>query len=105
MNTLHIKTGDTVIVLSGKDKGKKGKVLSCDPTKGSIIVEGINIATMHKKPRRQDETGGIIKKEIPLRACKVMRVCPKCDKPTRVKHEILANGEKVRVCMHCKETI
>lgn len=105
MNTLHIKTGDTVIVLSGKDKGKQGKVLSCDPTKGAVIVEGINFATKHTKARRQGETGGIIKQEIPLRACKVMRVCPKCDKPTRVKHELLASGEKVRICSKCKENI
>ena len=105
MNTLHIKTGDTVIVLSGKDKGKKGKVLSCDPSKGAIIVEGVGFATKHTKPRRQGETGGIIKQEIPLRACKVMRVCPKCDKPTRVKHELLASGEKVRICSKCKENI
>ena len=105
MNTLHIKSGDTVIVLSGKDKGKKGKVLNCNPAKGAVIIEGINFATKHSKPRRQGETGGIIKQEIPLRACKVMRVCPKCDKPTREKNEILASGEKVRVCMHCKENI
>ncbi len=105
MNTLHIKTGDTVIVLSGKDKGKKGKVLKTDPKKGAVIVEGINFATKHTKPRRQGDTGGIIKQETSLRACKVMRVCPKCDKPTRVKHEILASGEKVRICAHCKEQI
>ena len=105
MKTMSIRKDDTVVVLSGKDKGKKGKVLSCDPSKGAVIVEGINFATKHQKARRQGETGGIIKQEIALRACKVMRVCPKCDKPTRVKHNILANGEKVRVCMHCNETI
>lgn len=105
MNTLHVKTGDTVIVLSGKDKGKKGKVLRCDPAKGAVVVEGVGFATKHTKPRRQGETGGIIKQEIPLRACKVMRVCPKCDKPTRVKHELLASGEKVRICSKCKENI
>ena len=102
---MHVRTGDEVVVLSGKDKGKKGKVLSVNPEKRMVIVEGVSVATKHKKPRKMGEVGGIIKQEIALRACKVMRVCPKCDKPTRVKHNILANGEKVRVCMHCKETI
>ena len=105
MNTLNIKTGDTVIVLSGKDKGKQGKVMSASPKDGTVVVEGVNFATKHQKPRRQGEPGGIIKQETPIRACKVMRVCPKCQKPTRVKSQIQADGKKVRVCMHCKETI
>ena len=105
MNTLNVKKGDTVIVLSGKDKGKQGKVLSAAPKDGTVVVEGVNFATKHKKPRRQGETGGIIKQETPIRACKVMRVCPKCQKPTRVKHSISSSGEKVQVCKHCGETI
>ncbi len=105
MNTLNVKKGDTVIVLSGKDKGKQGKVMSTSPKAGTVIVEGVNFATKHQKPRRQGETGGIIKQETPIRACKVMRVCPKCQKPTRVKSSILPSGEKVRVCKHCGETI
>ena len=105
MNKVHVKTGDTVKIISGKDRGETGKVLAVSPKEGKVIVEGLNMVKKHVKPRRQGETGGIIKQEIALRACKVMRVCPKCDKPTRVKHNILANGEKVRVCMHCNETI
>lgn len=105
MKTMNIKKGDTVIVLSGKNKGKKGKVLTAMPEKESVIVEGVNFATRHVRPRRQGETGGIMKQEAPLRVCKVMRVCPKCDKPTRAKHQILSSGEKVRVCAHCGETI
>ena len=105
MNTLNVKKGDTVIVLSGKDKGKKGKVLSPQPAAGKVVVEGVSFATKHVKPRRQGDPSGIMKQETPIRACKVMRVCPKCDKPTRVKHQILASGEKVRVCSKCGETI
>ena len=97
MNTLNVKKGDTVIVLSGKDKGKKGKVLSTQPAAGKVVVEGVNFATKHVKPRRQGDPSGIMKQETP--------VCPKCDKPTRVKHQILASGEKVRVCSKCGETI
>ena len=81
MNTLHLKTGDTAVVLSGKEKGKQGKVLSVNPKKGMVVVEGVNMITCHQKPRRQGETGGIVKREGALRACKLMKVCPKCGKP------------------------
>lgn len=105
MNTLHVKTGDTAVVLSGKEKGKRGKVLSVDVKKGMVVLEGVNMLTCHVKPRRQGETGGIVRREGALRACKVMRVCPKCDKPTRPAHKILADGKKVAVCKHCGETL
>ena len=105
MNTLHVKTGDTAVVLSGKEKGKRGKVLSVNVKKGMVVLEGVNMVTCHVKPRRQGETGGIVKREGALRACKVMRVCPKCDKPTRPAHKILADGKKVAVCKHCGETL
>lgn len=105
MSMMHVKKDDMVIILSGKDKGKKGKVLIASPSEKKVIVEKVNVATKHKKPRRQGEVGGIIKQEIPLYACKVMRICPKCDKPTRPAYETLENGEKVRVCKHCGETI
>ena len=101
MNTkLHVKTGDTVMVLSGKDKGKKGKVLSVNPTDKKVIVEGVSVASRHKKPRRQGETGGIVKHETPIYASKVQLVCPKCGKPTRVGHTI-EDGKKLRVCKKC----
>lgn len=103
--SLHVKTGDTVIVLSGRDKGRKGKVLKTDPKESTVVVENIQVATKHKKPRRQGEQGGIIKQETPLDACKVMRVCPKCGKPTRPAHAFSADGEKSRVCKHCGEII
>lgn len=101
MNTLHVKRGDTVVVLSGKDKGKRGKILSAFPKEGTVIVEGIAVTAHHTKPRKQGDNGGIIKKETPIRANKVMRVCPKCDKPTRVAHKIGADGKKVAVCKKC----
>ena len=105
MNTLHLKTGDTAVVLSGKEKGKQGKVLSVNPKKGMVVVEGVNMITCHQKPRRQGETGGIVKREGALRACKLMKVCPKCGKATRPAAKILENGQKVAVCKKCGETI
>ena len=95
---MNIRRDDTVVVLSGKDKGK---VLSADPKNGKLIVEGVNLAKHHIKPRKQGQEGGIIKKETAIYACKVMRVCPKCSKPTRTAHKILDDGKKVRVCKKC----
>ena len=94
MNKLNIKKDDTVVVLTGKDKGKRGKVLAVMPKSGKVVVENINMVSRHTKPRRQGEEGGIIRKEAPFYACKVMRVCPKCDKPTRGAHKWLADGKK-----------
>ena len=98
---MHIKTNDTVIVLSGRDKGKKGKVMSVDPKDRKAVVEGVSVAKRHKKPRKQGEPGGIIKTETPIYASKLMRVCPKCDKPTKPAHEIGEDGKKFRVCKKC----
>jgi len=105
MNSLSIKKNDTVVVLSGKDKGKQGKVLSTQPKAGKVLVEGINIVQRHTKPQKQGEEGGIIKKEAPIYASKVMRVCPKCGKPTRAAVKIEADGSRSRVCKKCGETI
>ena len=98
---MNIKKDDKVIVLSGKDKGKQGKVLIADPKAMKVVVEGVNVATKHQKPQRQGQDGGIIKVETPIYACKVQRVCPKCNKPTRPAHKLLADGKKVRVCKKC----
>ena len=97
---MNIRRDDKVIVLSGKDKGKEGKVLSVDPKAGKVIVEGVSVASKHSKPRKQGDKGGIIKLETPIYACKVMVVCPKCGKATRVAHK-LENGKNVRVCKKC----
>ena len=101
MNKMSIKKGDTVIVLSGKDKGKTGKVEVVLPKERKVVVEKVNIVSRHTKPRQQGEEGGILKKESPIYACKVMRVCPKCNKPTRPAHKTLADGKKVAVCKKC----
>ena len=98
---MNIRKDDTVIVLSGRDKGKEGKVLSADPKNLKVIVEGVSVAKRHQKPMRQGEEGGIIKKETPIYVSKVMRVCPKCSKPTRTAHGTDKNGKKIRVCKKC----
>ena len=105
MNTLHVKKGDTIVVLSGKDKGKSGKVLSASPKKQTVVVEGISVTAHHMKPRKQGDPGGIIQKENPIRACKVMRGCPKCDKPTRPAHKVDGSGKKTTVCKKCGAVI
>ena len=104
MNKLHVKKGDNVIVLSGKDKGTEGKVLEVAPKEGKVIVEKINIVKKHVKPRRQGDMGGIIEAEGALYACKVQLVCPKCKKGTRAGYKVLEDGKKVRVCKHCNES-
>ena len=98
MNKLHVKKGDTVVILSGKDNGKQGKVLEVSPKEQKVIVEGCNMVTKHVKPRRAGENGGIVKAEGALYASKVMLVCPKCGKATRGGYKILEDGSKVRVC-------
>ena len=101
MNKMSIKKNDTVVVLSGKDKGKQGKVLEAMPADRKVIVEGINMVSRHTKPRKQGDQGGILQKEAPMYACKVQKVCPKCNKPTRPAHKMLADGKKVCVCKKC----
>ncbi|MBQ8509319.1 MAG: 50S ribosomal protein L24 [Clostridia bacterium] len=97
---VHVKKDDTVIVISGDDKGKKGKVLEVAPKEGKVIVQGVNIVTKHAKPRRQGETGGIVKVEGAMYADKVQLYCEKCGKGVRAKAEI-KDGKKVRVCAKC----
>ena len=100
---IHVKTGDKVVVLSGKDKGKQGKILEVSPKEGKVIIEGVNQAQKHVKPRRMGEQGGIITVEAPMYASKVMLVCPKCSQPTRLAHKIV-DGKKMRLCKKCGET-
>ena len=97
---MKIKKDDKVVVVSGKDKGKQGKILVAEPKAGKVIVEGVNVATKHQKPQGQNQEGGIIKVETPIYASKVQLVCPKCGKATRVGYK-LADGKKVRVCKKC----
>ena len=100
MNKVHVKTGDTVMIISGKDRGQSGKVLAVSPNEGKVLVEGLNMVTKHVKARRQGEQGGIVKAEGALYACKVMLVCPKCGKAVRAGH-VEKDGKKVRVCKKC----
>ena len=106
MSNLHVKKGDTVLVLSGKNRGKQGKVLEVSPKEGKVIVEKVNVVKKHVKPKRQGEAGGIVDAESAIYACKVQVVCPKCKMPTRVGHKVLEDGTKVRVCKNpdCGET-
>ncbi len=111
MSKLHIKTGDTVTLLTGDKKDRKtdngkmktGKVLQVSPEEGKVIVEGINKVKKHLKPRKAGDPSGIIETESAVYACKVQLVCPKCDKPTRVGTKI-EDGKKLRVCKHCGAT-
>ena len=97
---LHVKKDDTVVVISGDDKGKKGKVLKVSPAERKIIVDGVNVVTKHQKARNQQNPGGLIKKEAAIDASNVMLVCKKCGKATRVAMKI-EDGKKVRVCKKC----
>ena len=97
---MNIRKNDKVVVLSGRDKGKQGEVLRAMPKEGKVVVQGVSVATKHQKARKQGEESSIIKVETPIYACKVMVVCPKCSKPTRVAHKV-EGGKKVRVCKHC----
>jgi large subunit ribosomal protein L24 len=104
MNKLHVKRDDTVIVISGDDKGVKGKVIAVSPEEGKVIVEGANMQTKHVKPRRQGETGGIVKVEGAMYADKVAVYCNNCKAGRRTK-TVVENGKKVRVCAKCGKEI
>ena len=105
MNKVHVRTGDEVIVINGKDRGKKGKVLEVSPSEGKIIVEKVNMVSKHVKPRRMGEPGGIIKAEGAMYASKVQLVCPRCKQPTRLGHKLYEDGKKGRICKKCGEEI
>ncbi len=102
---LKIKKSDKVIVISGKEKGKQGRILSIMPKKNRVIIERVNMIKRHMKPSRQYSQGGIIEKEGALHISKIMLVCPRCQKPSRISNHILDDGRKVRLCKRCKEVI
>lgn len=104
-NKLHVKRDDTVYVLSGKDRGKKGKILAVNTDKERVIVEGINIVVKHKKPKSMNQQGGIIKQEGFIHVSNVLLVCNKCSAPTKVQRKILEDNSKVRACKKCGEVI
>lgn len=101
MPKMTVKKGDLVEVLSGKDKGVRGKVMRALPAEGKVVVEGVAIAKKAQRPTQQNQAGGIIQKEMPIDVSNVMLVCPQCDKATRVGHGTNDEGKKVRVCKKC----
>ena len=100
---LHVKKGDTVMVIKGKDAGKKGKILAVDTNKKRVVVEGVNIVKRHTRPTRQMPQGGIIEKESPVASANVMLYCANCNQPARFGKKFLETGEKVRFCKKCGE--
>ena len=95
---LHVKKDDTVLIISGDERGNTGKVIEVSPKEGKVIVEGRNKVKKHVKPRKMGEPGGLIKAESALYASKVQLICPKCGRPTRIGHAINSKGKKVRTC-------
>lgn len=102
---LGIKKNDTMMVITGDEKGKKGRVLAVYPGKDKVLIEGVNMIKKHMKPSKQYSQGGIIDREAPLNRSNAMLVCPKCDKTTKTGNRILENGKKVRSCKKCGEVI
>ena len=103
--SMRIRKNDQVRVISGKNKGKEGKILRHIPTKDMVVVEGVNMVSRHVKPSQKNPQSGIIKQEAPIYASKVMLVCPQCGAATRVGSSFLESGKKVRVCRKCSEII
>ena len=102
---MKIQKGDTVKILAGKDKGKKGKVLQVFPTAKRVVVEGVNKMIKHLRARKEREGGQRVEFDGPINASNVAVICPKCSKITRVGYKILANKKKTRICKKCKEII
>ena len=102
MAKYNVKKGDNVIVIAGKEKGKKGKIATVNARDGKVVVEGVNIVTRAKKPRSAQDKGGLIKKEAPIDISNVMLICPICGKPSRVGIREV-DGKKVRFCKKCKK--
>lgn len=102
---MKIRKNDTVVVIAGKDKGKKGKVRRALPRGNRVLVEGLNMIKRHSRARRAARQAGIIELEAPIHVSNVMLLCNKCAKPTRVGYKILDDGKKVRICRSCQEVI
>jgi large subunit ribosomal protein L24 len=102
---LRIKKNDTVFITTGKEKGKSGRVLSFSSSKDRVLVEKINIVKKHMKPTRKYSQGGIIEREAAVHVSNVMLVCPKCNKPTRIRTTLLQDDRKVRMCRKCNEVM
>lgn len=104
-NKVHVKKNDTVMVISGKDKGKVSEVLAVYPKKNKVTVKDVNVVSKHQKPSKTNMQGGIIKMEASIASSKVMLYCTKCKNVTRISNKINEDGSKVRVCKKCGETL
>ena len=102
---MNIRKGDEVLVIRGDDRGKRGKVHRAIPRENKVLVEGVNVRKRHMKPRGNIKQAGIIEREAPVDVSKVMLVCSKCNKPTRIGHRRLEDGRKVRFCRSCQEVL
>ena len=102
---MQIRKNDSVMVISGKERGKTGKVLRVNPKEDAVIIERVNVVKRHTKPRGPQQSGGIIEKEASIPASNIMIMCDKCNAPVRMGRRVLADGNKVRVCRHCGETL
>ena len=102
---IHVKKGDMVKVITGKDAGKKGKILSVNTEKSRIVVEGVNIMKRHTRPSQGKPQGGIVEKEAAIASSNVMIFCNKCKEPVRINKKFLADGQKIRVCNQCGEEL
>ncbi|NLL62317.1 MAG: 50S ribosomal protein L24 [Candidatus Atribacteria bacterium] len=100
---VRLKKGDNVLVISGEDKGKKGKIVKIFPKENRVIIEGMNLLKKHMKPTQKSPQGGIVRQEGPVQISNVRLICNKCDKPTSVKHGLTKEQKKVRVCKKCGE--
>lgn len=98
---MHVKKGDLVRVIAGRDKGKEGHIILSMPKESRVVVEKVNLVKRHQKPDMDHPEGGIVTKEAPIHVSNVLKVCTKCNKPTRIAHKFLEDGKKVRICKHC----
>jgi large subunit ribosomal protein L24 len=105
MRSVHIRRGDTVGVIAGRERGKRGKVLRVLPEKSRVLIEHVNMVKKHQRPTQKLRQGGIIEREGPLALSNVLVVCPRCDKPARTGIKVLTDGRKVRTCRRCGESI
>ena len=102
---MQIRKNDSVMVISGKERGKTGKVLRVLPEKDALIIERVNLVKRHSKPRGPQQPGGIVEKEAAIQASNIMIMCDKCNAPVRIGHKRLGDGEKVRICRRCEEPL
>lgn len=102
---MNIKKNDTVLIATGKEKGKRGRVIAVYPSENRLLVEKLNMIKRHTRPNPQLKQGGIVEKESPISASNVRLICPKCDKPTAIARKAFEDGARVRVCKSCNETL